>query len=473
MMDAMSKDRNVRKAITKESHWYFFHFYFAHYVTLPTADFQRDIIAFTENDNIKNLFIVAFRGSGKSTIITTSYPLWAVLGKQQKKFVIIFAQTRAQAKQYMSNLRSELEGNTLLKNDLGPFREDSDEWGSYSLVFSQLNARIMVASSEQGIRGMRDRQHRPDLIICDDVEDMLSVKTREGRDKTYNWLCGEVIPIGDKDTKLIVVGNLLHEDSLMMRLKKDVEEKKPNSIFKLYPLVNENGQIAWPGKYPTQEAIETERNKISNDIAWQREYLLRIVSDAGRVVHPEWIQYYNHGEEIPFKFQNLIGYFVGVDLAISQNETADCTAIVVLEAYRKDQECKAYVHRYPVNKRLTFPEQIQQIKTIACKLNKEATTRIFIENVGYQEALIQQLKHDGLHVEGVPVHGDKHGRLMMTTAAIQSGKILFPQKGAEELIMQLTGFGVEKHDDLVDAFSLAANQFIIHINKPIPGVMWI
>ena len=72
----------------------------------------------------------------------------------------------------MVNLKRELEDNDLLKNDLGPFQEESDEWGSISLVFSNMNARITVASSEQSIRGMRHGQHRPDLIIGDDVEDM-------------------------------------------------------------------------------------------------------------------------------------------------------------------------------------------------------------------------------------------------------------------------------------------------------------
>ena len=32
--------------------------------------------------------------------------------------------------------------------------------------------------------------------------------------------------------------------------------------------------------------------------------------------------------------------------------------------------------------------------------------------------------------------------------------MLFPRHGAEELISQLTGFGIEKHDDLADAFSI-------------------
>ncbi len=149
----MIKNRRVRTAITKDSHWYFFHFYFAHYVTYPTAPFQRDIIALTENEEIRSFFVVAFRGSGKSTIITTSYPLWAILGKQQKKFILILGQTRNQAKQHMMNLKRELESNNLLKNDLGPFQEESDEWGATSLVLMHelLRPRLSKVFADFGI----------------------------------------------------------------------------------------------------------------------------------------------------------------------------------------------------------------------------------------------------------------------------------------------------------------------------------
>lgn len=73
--DQMFKDKKVRIGVTKESHLFFFHFYFAHYVAYPTAPFQKEIFALTENEKLGNFFIVAFRGSGKSTIVTTSYPL--------------------------------------------------------------------------------------------------------------------------------------------------------------------------------------------------------------------------------------------------------------------------------------------------------------------------------------------------------------------------------------------------------------
>ncbi|MBU0649543.1 hypothetical protein KJ969_05645 [Patescibacteria group bacterium] len=472
LAEQMFKDRNVRIAITRQSHFLFFHFYFAHYVKYKTAPFQKEIFHLSEQTDVKNLFIVAFRGSGKSTIITTSYPIWAILGEQEKKFVLIICQTRTQAKQHMMNLKRELESNQLLKNDLGPFQEESDEWGSSSLVFSNLNARITAASSEQSIRGIRHHQYRPEIIICDDVEDLASVKTRESRQKTYQWLTGEVIPAGDRNTRLVIVGNLLHEDSLIMRLKLDVEEKRIEGIFKAYPLLDQNQAIAWPGKYPNMESVEDEKLKSGNNTAWQREYLLRIVSDADRVIDPDWIQYYDSETE-PWEDYHFIDY-IGVDLAISEKSGADCTAIVRLKICNSGDKKWAYIAPHPFNKRIPFPEQVNQIKIMAMSLRKSYRyPKIFIEKVSYQESLVQQLRVTGIHTEGIPPHGDKRERLALTTAAIKEGLVKFPNKGAEELIAQLIGFGVEKHDDLADAFSLAVNQFIIFINKPIPRITYL
>ena len=69
----------------------------------------------------------------------------------------------------LKNLRTELENNHLLRHDLGPFREEEDEWRNTSLVISNYEARIMAVSVDQSVRGIRHKQHRPDLIICDDI----------------------------------------------------------------------------------------------------------------------------------------------------------------------------------------------------------------------------------------------------------------------------------------------------------------
>jgi len=446
-------DINIRIKIAKASHYWFFHIYFNHYVKYPTADFQKELFAITEAEDSNIAVIVAFRGSAKSTIMTMSYPIWAILGKQQKKFIVIIGQTQNQARLHLSNLKRELESNDLLRKELGPFEEKNDEWGSTSLVIPRLNARITAASSEQSVRGLRHGEHRPDLIICDDVEDLSSVKTKEGRDKVYNWFTGEVIPAGDRNTKIIVIGNLLHEDSLLMRLKTSIEEKRLDGLFKSYPLVNALDEIMWPGKFPDLESIDREKKKIGNEISWQREYLLRIVSDHGQVVRSEWIKYY---DELPAQKPRFI--YTGVDLAIKQTDSADYTAMVTAKTFGCEDELRICILPNPVNEKLTFPQTIERIKAIDKAF---PTGDIYIEEVGYQTAIIQQLEIENVYVYGVKVHGqDKRSRLATTTHLIQSGKILFPRKGAEDLIRQLTGFGLERHDDLADAFSILIMKLI-------------
>lgn len=457
IFDQMVKDRKVRRVITKESFLYFFNFYFAHYVTHPTADFQKEIIHRLETSATENLYIVAFRDSSKSTISVTAYPLWAILGVHKKKYILIFCKTQGQAKQALRNIREEAEQNTLLKQDLGPFKEEAEtgkngEWTSTTLVFSNMGARIKVASVDEGIRGLRHKQYRPDLIICDDVEDINSTRTREGRNKTYNWLRGEVIPAGDLNTRLIVIGNLLHEDSLLMRMKEDVEENRASGIFMEFPLITESGECLWPGKYPTKESIEKHKKEIGNEIQWQREFLLNIVPDVDQVIHKDWIKYY---PELPLKDKSFAGVFIGVDLAVSLKNTADYTAMVSAYVYWIQKELYIYILPNPVNERMTSPDLVKRCKKIDQYFKKEKIwPKFIVEEVGQQKGVVQHLEEVVLDVQGFnPGQTDKRTRLALTALKINSGHILFPKIGCERLIAQLTNFGVEKHDDLADAFS--------------------
>ncbi len=455
LFDAITKDPAVRRTVTRESHAMFFPIYLRHYIGYPMAEFQKDIIRTTEDRSNPLACIVAFRGSAKSTLVTLSYSIWAVLGVQAKKFVLIICQTQAQARQHMMNLRRELEQNALLKSDLGPFKEEfgSGEWAMSSLVFKNTGARIMVASIDQSIRGVRHYQHRPDLIILDDIEDLNSTRTLEGRNKTFEWFTREIMPLGDIGTRTIMVGNLLHEDCLMMRLRRKIEAKELRGTFQWFPLMAEDGRCLWPEKFDTPEKIENLRRSVANELAWQQEYLLTIVSDSTRVIWPEWIQYY---DELPDKMMKARDIFVGVDLAISQREEADCTAMVTVKIVGHGEELRVYVMPNPVNKRMGFPETIQTIKSLHDSLRVNGGYPEFIiESNGFQELYVQAMSNTGCTVEGVKHTSDKRSRLALVSHLIQNGTILFPRQGAEDLITQLTGFGIEHHDDLADAFSTA------------------
>lgn len=458
----ISKDRVFRKKLCSINHTWFLTTYLNSHVEYESAEFQKEMLRLTEDIETEFIVIVAFRGSAKSTIMALSYPLWAMLGVQQKKHIVLISQTQTQAKQLLANIRAELEANQLLIDDYGPFQEDASQWSATTLVLTSIGTRITSVSSGESIRGIKHKNYRPDLIICDDVESTESVKTKDGRDKTYKWLTGDVIPSGDINTKTIVVGNLLHEDSLIMRLKDAIENKVLKGVYKEYPLLDDRLHPLWSGKFKTDEDIRALRLKTGNEIAFKREYLLQIVPDVDAVVHKDWIHYY--GDVPSINSPRFWFGVVGVDLAISQSSRADKTAMVTILVFGNSNDWNAYVIPNPINARLTFPQTIDTVCSINSLYNFCVT--LCIEKVAYQDALVQQLHSKGISSVGVTVESDKRSRLAITSASISSGHILFPQNGAADLINQITGFGVERYDDLVDAFSIAMREVLIKVSTP-------
>jgi phage terminase large subunit-like protein len=454
VIEQIKTNKEFRKQLVMTSHLWFFTIYLSHYIGYEISDFHKEMFDQTESNSNDLLVIVAFRGSGKSTIISLSYVLWSILGIKSKKYPVIISQTQQQAKQILSNIKSEFENNQLLKDDFGPFYEESDIWRSDTLILNKYEARITALSTGENIRGLRHNQYRPDLIICDDVEASESVKTLENRDKTYEWFARDVVPAGDKNTKTIVIGNLLHEDALLMRLKKRIEDNYLSGRVFIYPIVSETNVISWPGKFPNVEAIETEKKKIGDDRSWRREYLLQIVPDDDQIITQDMLSFY---DELPNN--GYISSVIGVDLAISMKDSADYTAIIPADIYRLGDKYVIYILPTIINKRMNTYDTEEVIKQTALGLGTKRYTHIYIEKVGYQESMIERVKRAGFNAQPFEIHGqDKSARLRITVTPIINRNVLFPKFGAEPLIKQLLGFGVEKHDDLCDAFSILVGK---------------
>ena len=457
LLQNISKDQKVRRAIARKDHLWFFNLYMPNYIGYPAAAFHYELFRLSQDPAVRLLAVIAFRESAKSTIMSLSLPIWSIVGEPQKKFVLILSQTQVQAKMYMSNLRDEMENNELLRIDLGPFQERTETWGATTLVIPKHKARITIASSEQSTRGIRHGPHRPDLVICDDVEDIASTKTKEGRERTYQWLTNEILPLGSRSTKYIVIGNLLHEDSLLKRLEADIVEGRRVGEFRQYPIINEHGQPLWPGKFPDQAAIDEQKKMVGDERAWAREYLLTIIPDTDQVIQPEWIQYYDQLPKDGLRYTEI-----GIDLAISEKDTADYTAMVAARLYGRGDDLKIYILPNIVNQRMTFPQTIEKaIELYDAVGGRSYLTEFCIEDVGYQGSLPQQLRKMNYPARGYKIHGqDKYARLKMAGYPVQNGTVLFPRRGTEQLIQQLIHFGIEKHDDLADAFSLLVNDSI-------------
>ncbi len=422
--------------------------YLPHYLDIEPASFHPELLNTLGDHEEKMIEIIGFRGSAKSTFGSLALPIWAALEHPDHyKFILPIADTGLQSAINIANIKNELENNPLIKQDYGEIKgefvadwtlESEEEWQAKNMLLSN-GVRILARSRGQKVRGLRHNQHRPKLIVVDDPEDLEWVRTKENRDKTERWLRGEVIPAIDEITgRLIVIGNQLHTDALMARLKRDKTFKQLD-----YPLVK-NGEITWLGKYPDQHALDFQRDKVGLN-AFQREYLLKVVPEEGADVHEDWIRYY---DDLPPEAETgLQG--TGIDLAISKKETADYTSMVSGISFVKEGLPKIYIKANPINARLSFHETIETTKAMAV-VNPFGI--FFVEDVQYQRAAIEEMERALLPVVSMRAGADKRARLRAIAIYIQNGTIVFPRKGCEDLIIQLLGFGVEEHDDLVDAF---------------------
>lgn len=281
IIQSIITDPAVRQKLVRESHEAFCSIYLSHHITHPYAFFHKDMFRMTESYDQKLNVVMAFRGSGKSTVLNLSNTIWSILGKHQKKFVLIISKSRVQSQAHFENIKSELEDNELLKQDLGPFRSSSTEWGSHSIELPLYGAKIMCIKSLQNIRGLKYKSKRPDLIICDDMEDIVTVQDSDRNILLYQWFLNEVMNIGDEKTHIIVLGNLLNQYSLMIKLKRLIIHDKLDGKYYAYPLLDNQNRILWPQRYSVADVLKIYNSMPSEKIQglylmFDRDYKLNM-----------------------------------------------------------------------------------------------------------------------------------------------------------------------------------------------------
>ena len=267
-------NKRIRQRLTYEDPLWFALLYLGDHFTRPLAPFHAEMFHMVRSPHHMFVATMAFRESGKSTILNMTNALWSILGKPGKRFVVIIGKTQEQAKSHFASIKSELQHNELLKHDFGPFIESEDKWNKLSLELEYHGSKILCVTRDQSLRGIKYGQFRPDLIICDDLEDTLSYQRPE-QDALYSWFGSEILPLGSANTRIVVLGNLLFEHSFLMRLREDIRENKIPGVFRAYPLLDDNGLCLWESKFPDAAAILKLRAQLSQEV-WAREYLLAL-----------------------------------------------------------------------------------------------------------------------------------------------------------------------------------------------------
>lgn len=451
MLDLVTNNKTARIELTRKSHKAFFGTYFGDYIKYPSADIHHRLFDLTQNDKIRFAVAMTFRGSAKSTICTMSYPIWAILGEQQKHFVLIVGKTIEQTKKFIDAIKREFETNTMLQNDFGAVSEETTPWNSTALTFQKYDAQIAGISVEQSMRGVRFKHYRPDVLILDDIEDTASVRMQESRDKLEDWFNSDLLGVGDIGTRVIMIANNLHEDSLPNRIIAKVKAGTFDAQVIKCPLIGKKGVCAWPGKFPDKASIAAFKRSFPSTKTWRQEYQLEIIPPDEQIIAKSDISYY----EPDHRFSGVTMRAIGVDLARSMSPGGDRTSMIPAIVEGRGEDQRIYILPDVVNKQLEFDPSATACMEMIKKLGGIGNVEVFYESVGYQGVFGQHLKVRGVRrvTEYLPGRMDKRERLYGISGLIKTGKILFPKNCPKELIDQIVNFGSTKHDDLVDALT--------------------
>lgn len=216
----ISKERieNANKHFRFFAKTYFPHYISDHDSLLHTYLYQRLEDMVQPKLRGSKLAIAAPRSEAKSTLVTQIFTLWCVV-TDKRKFIPIIMDALHQTTSMLEAIKAELEANPRLKQDFPAAFGKGRTWND-GIIITNNGARIQAFGSGKRIRGLRHGALRPDLVICDDLENDENVRSRLQRDKLDEWMRSVVLKLGPPDDSmdLVCVGTILHHDSLLARL---------------------------------------------------------------------------------------------------------------------------------------------------------------------------------------------------------------------------------------------------------------
>src|SRR5919202_733845 len=392
----------------------------------------------------EGLIVAAPRGHAKTTLLTLLYPLWLMLFRREP-FIIIVGNAASSRVENVTDIRTELESNELIKADFGPLEGASLglKWSQSDIVMAlcdpydgsiQHTSRVLAQSPQSKIHGKKHRGHRPSAIILDDAENDEMVRNAESIQKLWDWIQQAAIPaLRPKDAMFVMVGTVLSYASVLNQLL----DPKYAKIYiqRRYQAYWTDAQgvrqYLWPARF-TPEKLEAERERLGEK-AFSQEFLNLPGDPSTAPFRPEDVRWYR-GHDLERRSQHW--YYQGqklriiqaVDPAISEKKQADFFAhmTVGVTTESKPQDRKVLV-LYPYQDRLTFPQQVDRVIQQA---NAYAPSLVGIEDVAYQDALRQQIQAvpagARLRIKSIKhVRGrtDKHTRITSLGMPLRAGQL--------------------------------------------------
>ena len=371
--ERLTREERVAKG-ERDFDW-FCRYYLADYFDSVPADFHHELGELV--GLYDRVVCSAPRGHAKSTIVSFASPLHKVLYRQTMLCVIVRA-TDTDARMSVDAIREELEANDRIIEDFGD-QIGGRKWTESEFV-TKSGVKLLGKGALAKLRGLKNRNNRPDLIIVDDLEDDESVTSPTQRVKLENWFRRVVLGLGKNNGtfRVFVVGTPLHSQALLVKLLKQTDVWTVRRWKATHDgQLNDDSKPVW--SVVTIDYLRKKKAEIGSR-AFNSEYMDSPASEEEQIFLGEYETRY---EERDIAGMKMI-YAGAIDPAIGLKAKNDDTATVVVGLYNG-----AYYLRYARIKKLRKSQQIEGVVS-ACQ-RFPSLVAFVVEAIAYQDALRQDL----------------------------------------------------------------------------------
>lgn len=392
------------------------------------------------------------RGHLKSWIVTQGWSIQQMLKNPDIRILIVNA-TESNATKMLRYIRGQLSRGSELSRYHGGF--ETDVWSQEELLIRQRKiAAVAPTFLAAGLQKTLTSQHF-DLIIADDLVEPDNVRTKDQRDKVYEFYLS-LFDLLEPGGRMVVIGTRYHQDDLYAKILEENSQHHNWSVF-MRSCYGSDGGVLFPEKFTHAQLDDIKKKSFYH---FSTQYLNNPIDPENADFKADWIKTYDVGTPHP---QSL---YLTIDPAISLARDADYSALLVAGMYA-DRRIRVVDS---VRRRMVPSDLVDAIFDL---VKKWRLHRVGIETFAFQKTLKYDLQRQQrergifFSIDELGKRHSGHGEAVLSKEArIRRLQPYFEQGLVEirsdmvDLRDELLSFPRGKHDDLIDALSYQLDYLV-------------
>ena len=170
-----------------------------------------------------------FRESAKTQYVLRAFPQYCLTFPSKKRdYIVIIKNNATLAQNKLKEIETEYTANGLISANKVEIREQSGKVFSVDVKDKSgevINIRIEAYGKGSSIRGLSNKERRPKIIICDDLQDRDEMKGEMVPENDWKWFMSDIFFLGKK-SRIFLIGNNLGEKCIIERIFKAEDDAK-------------------------------------------------------------------------------------------------------------------------------------------------------------------------------------------------------------------------------------------------------